>query len=84
MRRAKKCLSPLHVSAAWTQFCGGHGGHVPQIFQTVGTWASERFFPGGALGDFFKIFLGGAKSGEICFFQSKLRKQPFLLKFSIS
>ena len=44
-----------------------------------------RIFSGGATtGDFSKIFLGVAKRGEICFSHSKLRKQPFLLKFSKS
>jgi len=38
-----------------------------------------RIFPGGALGDFSKIFLGG-KSGEICFFHSTLRKQSLFAK----
>jgi len=28
---------------------------------TAYTWASEGFFPGGALGDFSKIFPGGPK-----------------------
>jgi len=32
------------------------------------SWASEGIFPGGPLRDFSKIFLGGGKSGEICFF----------------
>jgi len=42
----------------------------------------EKIFPGGeALGDFFKIFPGGSKSSEICFSDSKLRKQPFCQKF---
>ena len=43
-------------------------------------WASEEFFPGGTRG-FFQNLLGGAKSGEICFSRSKLRKQPFCLNF---
>jgi len=44
----------------------------------------KDFFHGGAPGDFSKISPGGAKSGEICFPHSKLRKQPFLVKFSKS
>jgi len=28
----------------------------------------KNFFQGGALGDFYKFFLGEAKSGDICFF----------------
>ena len=33
-----------------------------------------RFFPGGPLVDFSKMFPGGAKSGEICFFPLKTIK----------
>jgi len=36
-----------------------------------------RIFPGGALGDFFKIFLGEAKSGKICFFLLETKKIAF-------
>ena len=43
----------------------------------VGTIVSSE----GPLVDFHKIFLGLAKSYEICFSYTKLRKQPFLLKF---
>ena len=44
----------------------------------VMTWASVGFFPGGgALRDFSKIFLGWAKSGEICFFPLKTKKTTF-------
>jgi len=43
------------------------------------SWASEGFYPGGGeVGDFPKIFSRGTKSGEICFYPSKLKKQPFL------
>jgi len=31
----------------------------------------------GGLVDFFESFPKGAKSGDICFFHSQLRKQPF-------
>jgi len=41
-------------------------------------------FQGGPQGDFSKDFLRRAKSGEIWFSHSKLRKQPILLKFSKS
>ena len=44
----------------------------------------KDFFHGGALGDFSKIFSGGAKVMKFVFLLSKLRKQPFLLKFSKS
>jgi len=38
-----------------------------------------KIFPGGgALRDFSKIFPGGAKSGEICFFPLKIKKTTFL------
>ena len=41
--------------------------------------ASERFFPGGARRGFSQIFFqGGSKSGEINFYPSKLKQQPFL------
>jgi len=37
-----------------------------------------RIFPrGGALGDFSKIFPGGAKSGEIYFFPLEIKKTTF-------
>ena len=48
------------------------------------TWSSEGYFPGGALGDLSKIFVGGPKVVKFDFSHSKLRKQPFLLKFSKS
>jgi len=41
-----------------------------------------RIFPGRAIGSFSKIFLGGPKVAKFVFSHSKLRKQPFLLKFS--
>jgi len=38
----------------------------------------KDFFQGVAVGDIPKSFFqGGAKSGEICFLPSKLKKQPF-------
>jgi len=40
-------------------------------------WRRKDFFQGGALCDISKIFPEGAKSGEICFSHSKLRKEPF-------
>jgi len=40
-------------------------------------WASEECFPGGPLGDLSKIFLGGGKSGEICFFLLETKKTTF-------
>jgi len=42
----------------------------------------KDFFQGGALGDFSKVFLGGPEGVKFNFSQSKLRKHPFLLKFS--
>jgi len=39
-----------------------------------------RIFPGGALGDFFKIFLGLAKSGEICFFPFETKETTCFAK----
>jgi len=49
----------------------------------MGVWGI--FSRGVALGDFFKIFLGREpKVVKFDFSQSKLRKQPFLLKFSKS
>ena len=44
----------------------------------------RTFSRGWPVGDFPKIFAGGIKSGEICFFPSKLKKQPFLLIISKS
>jgi len=45
----------------------------------MGPWASEGFSPGGgAVGDFPKIFPGGAKSGEICFSPLEIEKTTFL------
>jgi len=43
------------------------------------TWASEGFFPGGGQLRIFPKFFskGGAKSGEVWFCPSKLKKQPF-------
>jgi len=40
-------------------------------------WASEDYFQGRPLGDFSKIFLGGAKSGKICFFLLETKKTTF-------
>ena len=52
-------------------------------FTCLCAWASEGSFPGRTLVDFSKSFSRGAKSGEICILpHSKLRKEPFLLKFS--
>jgi len=44
--------------------------------------AVGKIFSKGALVDFFQKFSRGAKSGKICFYHSKLRKQHFLLKLS--
>jgi len=44
------------------------------------TWASEGFFQGEPLGFFSKIFLGGAKSGNICFFPLETKKTTFFAK----
>jgi len=41
---------------------------------------SEGVFPGGALGDFSKIFPGGAKSGEINFSPFKTTKTTFFVR----
>jgi len=46
----------------------------------VGSGTHERrkdFFQEGPLGHFSKNFPGGAKSGEICLFPIKAKKQPF-------
>jgi len=43
----------------------------------IHAWASEGFFPGGATRAFSKIFLGGAKSDEICFFPLETKKTTF-------
>jgi len=40
------------------------------------------FYQGVALGDFFKIFLGGQKWWNFVFFHSKLGKQPFFSEIS--
>ena len=40
------------------------------------------FSSGGALGDFSKIFLGGPKSGKICFFPLETKKTTFFAKSS--
>jgi len=54
-------------------------------FTCLCAWASEGSFPGRALVDFSKSFSRRAKSGEIRILpHSKLRKEPFLLKFSNS
>ena len=44
------------------------------IHPAMGVWG---IFPGEALGDFSKIFLEGAKTGEICFFPLKTKKTTF-------
>ena len=42
------------------------------------TWASEGFFPGGAVGDFPQIFFQGRPNVvKFVFYPSKLKKQPF-------
>jgi len=48
------------------------------------SWASEGFFPGGALAEFSRdshkdFSRGGAKSGEISFFLLKTKKTTFLV-----
>jgi len=49
-----------------------------------GSWASERYFPGGPMADFSKvtnnIFPGGQKVVEFHFAHSKLGKQYFFAK----
>ena len=40
-------------------------------------WASERYFPGGPLVDFFRSFPRKAKSGEICFLPHENKKTAF-------
>jgi len=47
-----------------TQLCGVHGRR-------------KDFFQGGPLGHFSKIFLGGGKYGEICFFPLETKKTTF-------
>jgi len=37
----------------------------------------KDFIQGRALGDFFKFFLGGGKSGKICFFLLETKKMTF-------
>jgi len=54
-----------------TQLCGVHGRR-------------KDFFQGGPLGHFSKIFLGGGNTVKFVFSHLKLRKQPFLVKFSKS
>jgi len=44
------------------------------IFTCMCALASEGLFPGGELVDFCKVFLGGAKSGEICFLPLETKK----------
>jgi len=54
-------------------------------FVCLCAWASEGFYPGGALVDFSNSFSKGApKVVKFIFYLSKLRKQHFLLKFSNS
>ena len=60
----------LGLETEWT-------GHKLRLLQS---WESEGFFPGGALGDFSKIFPGGAGNGEICFFPLKTKKTTFFAK----
>ena len=48
------------------------------------TRASEGFLQGGDTRGFLKFFPGRGKSCLICFFHSKQRKQPFLVKISKS
>ena len=44
----------------------------------VNSWASERFFPGGACRGFSQVFFqGGQKWWNLVFIPSKLKKQPF-------
>ena len=50
------------------------------IFNELCSWASEGFFPGVALGDFSKNFLGRSKNGEFCFSYSKLNKTTIFAK----
>jgi len=58
---------------------------TPLATNAIQAWASERFLPGEANGEFFqgsqkRFFQGGPKVVELHFAHSKLRKQPFLLK----
>jgi len=59
--------------------CGANMRSQKPIYMVVG-----RIFSRGALWDLSKIFLGGQKVVKFDFSHSKLRKQPFLLKFSKS
>jgi len=54
------------------------------IHSTCSHGRRKDFFQGGPPEDFSKTFLGGAKSGEICFFPVETKKKTFLLKFSKS
>jgi len=64
----------LHVrsSAVWEQL------EYPSPIITQGMGVGRIFSRDGPLGYFSKIFLGGAKSGEICFFLLKTKKTTFL------
>ena len=40
-------------------------------------YGRQKDFPRGEQGDFYKLFLGGAKSGEICFFLLETKNTTF-------
>jgi len=47
-------------------------------FICLRAWASEGFYPDGALVDFSNSFIGGAKSGEIRFLPPETKKTVFV------
>jgi len=52
-------------------------------FICLRAWASEGFYPDGALVDFSNSFIGGAKSGEIRFLPQETKKIFFQSFFQI-
>ena len=63
------------VNPTEVQWCGSQWTHYRWLLQLCqGYGRGKNFFWGGALWDFSKLFLGGTKTGEICFPHSKLRK----------
>ena len=84
----KKSMRSIVHSSVW-QMCLAASTNF-EIFGEILVRYSRRHglrkdvFQGGPQGDFSKDFLRRAKSGEIWFSHSKLRKQPILLKFSKS
>ena len=70
------CLSLARCVWEWRRYTI-HSSHLDVGKQHLPSMGVERTFSKGALGDFSKIFLGGVKSGEICFFPLETKKTTF-------